>query len=63
MPMSIAVSFAAPAAASFLDILINTIFVLKLIEGPLLIYPDSILSADLDVNLIPIISITLSKVG
>jgi hypothetical protein len=54
MPISIAVSFAAPAAASFLDILINTIFILKLIEGPILLYPDSILSADLDVNIIPV---------
>jgi hypothetical protein len=54
LPISIAISFAAPAAASFLDILINTIFVLKLIEGPLVVYPDSILSADMDVSMLPI---------
>ena len=54
MPISIAISFAAPAAASFLDALINTIFVLKLIEGPPVNLPDSLLEVDLDVSLLPI---------
>ena len=52
-PISILISFIAPAAASFMDILMNIFFWLKLIEGPSVSYPDSILDADIRLNLLP----------
>ena len=54
MPLSIFLAFAAPAAASYLDNLMNTLYLLKMMEGPSLTYPDAILEASLDLNLLPI---------
>lgn len=53
LPVSIAISFAAPAAASFLDGLFNTLFLLKMMEGPLVSIPDAILNSVNNINLIP----------
>ena len=52
-PISMVISFVAPAAASFLDTLMNILFLLKLIEGPSISYPDNILSANIELSMIP----------
>ena len=54
MPISIAIAFFAPAAASFLDTLINTLFLLKMLEGPIVSFAEMILEVDMEVNMIPI---------
>jgi hypothetical protein len=54
LPVSIVMTFMAPAAASFLDMLMNTLFLLKLLEGPGVGYPDNILALDMGTNLIPV---------
>ena len=53
-PISIFISFISPAAASFIDMLMNILFLLKLIEGPSVSYPDAILNADYELKLLPI---------
>lgn len=54
LPVSVIISFASPAAASFLDDLINTLFLLKMLEGPKVAYPDAILDSIEAIDLIPI---------
>ena len=53
-PVTILISIASPAAATFLDSLISILYLLKLIEGPGVSYPDVILDADMDFQIIPI---------
>ena len=52
-PITAIIAFAAPAAASFMDTLMNILYMLKLIEGPGLSYPDNILDAKIDFQIIP----------
>ena len=52
-PITAIIAFAAPAAASFMDTLMNILYMLKLIEGPGVSYPDNILDAKIDFQIIP----------
>jgi hypothetical protein len=54
LPLSLTMSFSAPSAASFLDSLFSTLILLKMVEGPYLGYPESVLSAIHEIKIIPI---------
>jgi hypothetical protein len=54
MAIGVAITFAGPAAANYLDNLMNTLYILKMLEGPMVSYPEAILDYSMDTTLIPI---------
>ena len=54
LPTSLIIAFAAPGSAGFLDTLMNNLFVLRLLEGVPVAYPDEILRNVLNLDIIPL---------
>ena len=53
LPMNLIVAVAAPSAAFYLDTLMNNMFYMKLLGGPVVYYPDVLLEATLNLGFIP----------